>query len=326
MTTTADSTLDHDRLEKVRHLPGKITARCPVCAEEGRDRTGSHLVIFADGRFSCVADPGHRPRIWELVGIRRDLDPEEERKRRHEDHKRRERERERIRRRELAKAALPDLIERWKWDPADIWEDSPVRPEDAADAPRFFLASIFPAEGIVWTGQVYASGEGHLDRWRTVEDWVASPEEEVGPMTCPATWKPGTCHRKRENIAEERFAVLDFDTIPTTGATPSTPEEKVRLKAEALAITRWLREGMGWHLAAIVSTGSKSIHVWFDHPGEKAMGGLRESIAVLGIDASLIGHPEHPARLPGQVHEKTGGASRVLWLRRHAALLQATCN
>jgi hypothetical protein len=42
---------------------------------------------------------------------------------------------------------------------------------------------------------------------------------------------------------------------------------------------------------------------------------LRPVLDPFGIDGSLIGHPEHPCRLPGQVHAKTGKMSRVLWLR-----------
>jgi hypothetical protein len=44
---------------------------------------------------------------------------------------------------------------------------------------------------------------------------------------------------------------------------------------------------------------------------------LRNTATALGIDAGLIGRPEHPCRLPGQCHEKTGGLSRVLWLHCH---------
>ena len=43
-----------------------------------------------------------------------------------------------------------------------------------------------------------------------------SPPETMGPLTAPATWKSGTFSRKRENIAEAPFIVLDFDKIPTT--------------------------------------------------------------------------------------------------------------
>ena len=64
--------LDLHRLEKTKQRGEKIIARCPACAEDNRDRTGEHLVIFADGRFACSANPGdpeHRRRIFALVGV-----------------------------------------------------------------------------------------------------------------------------------------------------------------------------------------------------------------------------------------------------------------
>lgn len=62
------------RLEKVkRRQSGKIIARCPACAEEGRDKKGEHLVVMPSGKFGCIANEGdagadHRKRIFELAG------------------------------------------------------------------------------------------------------------------------------------------------------------------------------------------------------------------------------------------------------------------
>ena len=54
-----------------------IIARCPACAEDGRDNKGDHLIVFPDGRFGCVVNPveqedsaEHRKRIYALVGIK----------------------------------------------------------------------------------------------------------------------------------------------------------------------------------------------------------------------------------------------------------------
>jgi hypothetical protein len=69
--------LDISKLENVRTHGGKITARCPACAEAGHDQTRNHLNIRADGRFGCVVYPGgsadakeHRKRIFALCGDR----------------------------------------------------------------------------------------------------------------------------------------------------------------------------------------------------------------------------------------------------------------
>ena len=70
--------LNISKLENIRKHSGKITARCPACAEAGHDRKGEHLVINADGSFGCVVYPGdsvdakaHRKRIFALRGDRK---------------------------------------------------------------------------------------------------------------------------------------------------------------------------------------------------------------------------------------------------------------
>ena len=82
----------------------------------------------------------------------------------------------------------------------------------------------------------------------------------------------------------------------------------------SLAMIRWVCEGLEWELAAILHTGGKSLHAWFRTPPVDIMESLKAAAAELGIDAGLIGRPEHPCRLPGQKHAGTGGWSGVLWL------------
>ena len=63
--------LDESKLENVRRKPGKLTARCPACAERGADRKGEHLAVYDDGAYHCVATNGesrHTKRIFALAG------------------------------------------------------------------------------------------------------------------------------------------------------------------------------------------------------------------------------------------------------------------
>ncbi len=65
--------LDTSKLQKLKLQGNAMIARCPACAQEGRDNKGNHLFIAADGRFGCVMHPGdqgrsHRQKIFELVG------------------------------------------------------------------------------------------------------------------------------------------------------------------------------------------------------------------------------------------------------------------
>ena len=318
------SHLDISRLEKVRRSGNKITARCPACAEHGGDRGGNHLAIYPSGKFGCAAlagDHEHRQRIFALVGVKgeRDRDPA----RVHAWHDARARERREARARHLltetARATRNGIATRYCWQPADIWEDSPQRIDcDLVETdPRHFLASLFKPDALLWTGNTNESGCGgrFSNRWRTSDEWSASDDGvRVGPMVTPAIWKPMTTSRSSENVACAPYVVLDFDGFD--GIHPSTPEELQRHLHTASALIRWLREQLFWKLAAVVSTGGKSVHAWFHTPTPEVLDSLKTAAIPFGLDPGLIGRPEHPCRLPGHAHSKTGNLSRVLWLRQ----------
>jgi hypothetical protein len=64
--------IDVTKLTNTVRKDGKTVARCPACAAQGGDATGNNLVVFADGKFGCVAfpkDKGHNRLIFQLVGV-----------------------------------------------------------------------------------------------------------------------------------------------------------------------------------------------------------------------------------------------------------------
>lgn len=315
---TSTLSIDITRLEKVRERGTKLQARCPACAADGADRRGEHFFANLErGAWGCAARPGdteHRRSIFALIGVKGERPPETPEWREARRRERREAE-ERQRLVKTARERRASIVERWAWHPADLWESSPQRVDcDLVELdPRHFIATQFPQGAFLWTGEVFHSSTRHADRWRTVAEWQDSPEHTVGPMIAPAIWKPGTTNRTRENVLSAPFTVLDFDELD--GKKPETAAEIEALQTAARGITRWLVEGMHWRLAAIIATGAKSLHVWFHAPGNAALQSLRTTAPALGIDGGLIGQPEHPARLPGQRHIKTGNLSRCLWLQ-----------
>ena len=65
--------LNLQKLKKVVQKDGKIEAQCPACAAAGADSTGNHLVVYPDGKYGCVANPGdeeHSKLVFKLVGHR----------------------------------------------------------------------------------------------------------------------------------------------------------------------------------------------------------------------------------------------------------------
>ena len=314
-TTPETPTLDLHCLENVRQTGDKTTFRCPACANEGKDRTGNHGVIFlASGKFTCVVDPQHRSEIWKRAGLKgqRSGHPRADRL------TSRQSKRERLiqQGKDSLHRALEErrreLLEKYAWDFAEVWEESPLRLEGAeADDPRLFLECLFPSEATVWTGHEWESGQAgrHSHHWRTVAEWTTAHWEELGPMVSPAIWPEGTTSRTARNVIAVPYVVLDFDGPP--GRPPRTDADMKRHVVECLALINWLKNGMGWRLSALLHTGSKSLHAWFQHPGGEILATLKDVASELGIDLSLIGHPEHPARLPGQVHRKTGQMSSI---------------
>ena len=318
MNTT--SQIDILRLEKMRRHGRKITARCPACAAEGGDRQGNHFFMNAEsGQFGCAkfaGDTEHRREIFRLVGIVGERDPMAEREWRRQRVKIARQSHARRRVSQVLRAKRDQIVAAYPWTSSEARAESPEKRIAWLHDPRLFLAALFPDDAVVWTGQQYQSGQDgrHAARWKTVADWQAQPIADVGPMVSPAVWPLGTDSRAAEFVAGAPFTVLDFDGFD--GEQPQAPDEIQQHLRASMAIVRWLREALDWQLAALIHTGNKSLHAWFHTPSPEVLEDLKHSTDALGIDASLIGRPEHPCRLPGWPHAKTGTLSRVLWLQQ----------
>ena len=63
--------IDEMKLQNVVKKPnGEIIAQCPACAATGGDTKGNHLIVYSDGKFGCVVNPGdkrHNKEILKLV-------------------------------------------------------------------------------------------------------------------------------------------------------------------------------------------------------------------------------------------------------------------
>ena len=287
-------------------MSDKTTMPCPACREAGKDTDGDNLRIFPSGKFHCIAagkDRMHNRRIIELMP-------------------------------ELGKADRPpssgpvlairprpapkrvDLLARIKADfptcVADLWEASPVRCDEDLDDAKMFLP-LFPAKGILWIApDIFQSGKPeHAVYFRTRAEWEAEAFTAPGMRIAPCSFKPGAYGRSRENVAEHLFVVIESDEIGDGKLYAS--------KDDFCALIRWLREACGWHLAAVVDSGGKSLHAWFRHPGCVDMTQLTEHAAVLGLD-SKFSEPSQPWRLPGVKREKSDTRQRLIYLSLEGSL------
>lgn len=309
--------LDLAKLENVRESAGKITARCPACHEIGADRKGHHLVHWPEsGKFACAARPGdkpHRQRVWLLAGLLDATAPAY-----------RPTPQQALQRREAAaqarhRASLTDAARHHAerifildWLPADIWHESPMILDGAEPDWHLLLSALYTPEALLWIGEPHESGTGHECHFQPWPEWLESyPAGPPRAMTCPDTFQPGTYSRCIASVQDSPFLVVEADEA--IGHKPATDAERAENIRRNLCILRWLREELQWSLRAIVHTGGKSCHGWFDRPPPTHVSELKAIAPALGIDASVFS-VAHPVRLPGVRHEKTGRNSRLLFL------------
>jgi len=126
----------------------------------------------------------------------------------------------------------------------------------------------------------------------------------------PCSFKAGSYSRSAENVAEHHFTVIESDLIGDG--------ELYASRDEFCSLIRWLREACSWHLAAVVDSGRRSLHAWFNHPGFADMTQLAEHADALGLDGKFS-EPSQPWRLPGVARENAETRQQLLFLDPEAA-------
>lgn len=151
------------------------------------------------------------------------------------------------------------------------------------------LLQLFEPSDVIWCGELNDSGRGENGgNFRTCDEWLKL-DRPLGCFTCGSTFKPGTISRSADNVVSRRFLVCESDTLS---------------QIQSAAIFRWLQLTM--RLRAIVCTGGKSIHGWFDFPNDEHLAQLRIILPVVGCDPKMFGASQ-PCRMPGAWRPREGG-------------------
>jgi hypothetical protein len=206
------------------------------------------------------------------------------------------------RRKQRAIESLPYILEKFHVEPADIWEESPVRLlDDPKDDWRLLLA-LFHEDDVVWIGDKTSSCNDDADEhrkavcrqfFRPAKDWLLC-ESAPGNFTCPSTFIPGTYSRSNKNVVARKFLVIESDSLS---------------KTDMLSVIQWCRTFM--RLRAIVDTAGKSLHGWFDAVPPEIEAKLRVILPNLGkppeseentLDPALFKIAQ-PCRLPGALRD-----------------------
>jgi hypothetical protein len=196
-----------------------------------------------------------------------------------------------------AKAALDGVLRDHAIAPADLWMTSPTSLVGIKDADlwRHFLR-IFQGEDVVWIGDVHDSGApNHARNFRPVAEWLACPTCP-GPRVAPASFKGGSYRRSAQSVETHRLFIVEHDKLGFQNQ---------------CAIIQYVRQ---WcRLRAVVFTGNKSLHAWFDLPAADTLERLGVMLPAWGIDDAGF-RPAQPFRMPATIHEKSGRYADLLYL------------
>ena len=309
-------------LENVKQRGGKTIAACPACRSAGGDKKGNHLFIKSldgSGKFGCAAHEGdnaHRKDIFALVGIheKRELTPEEKRQWVKERHRERLRitEQENLTRRIqeiLEKKLAPYVSTDWQ---ANLQHASPIRFEHPEAAPHDFITSLFKPDDILWLGEIGDSGkQEHAAHFKTCREWLRI--DRLPPRIAGGTFHTGSISRGKDSVNTSPFILIESDDL--IGHKPSTPKERERNKALSSALIAYAQDKLGLNLRAVIDTGNRSLHAWFDRPPEPEMNAIRKMAAGLRIDQSILESCQSsPLRMPHCIHEKTQTPARLLYI------------
>ena len=318
--------LNLNRLENVKFHGNKTTAACVLCRAAGSDKSGNHLFINSldgSGPYGCIK--GCCPKdIFAAVGIleNRELTPEEKNqwvKQKRERELKTSRDRLRVTNQNKLTERIQEILEKklapyisndWQ---ADLWHDSPIRFDHPEAAPYDFILSLFNPDDILWMGEdQYATGEPkHAANFRTCRQWLML--DTLPPRIAAGTFRQGCISRSLTNVLTSPYIIIESDEL--IGHEPGTPDEKQRNKSLSHALNLYAQDKLGLILRAVIDTGNKSLHSWYDRPPDPAMNALQKMAAGLRIDKSVLDACQaSPLRMPHCIHEKTDTSARLLYL------------
>lgn len=253
-----------------------------------------HLHCFHD---SCQAEVQAANQCLRLAaGVQRRAMPGRTIKEQLRETARRQRDFERLKL--LLKHARADIQREHPWPRAEIAADFARRGIPPHEHWRLLLGLFPPTDNIWCAGDVRDSGcVSHERCFRTCQEWLNSPVSP-GLFTCPNAFKPGVCSRSNDNVMESRFLVVESDVLSAD---------------EMGGVFRWLEVKVKLRLRAVIDTGGKSLHGWFDCPGSDLLDDLKIILPELGCDKKMFTSSQ-PCRLPGSVRPESGRFQELLYL------------
>ena len=194
---------------------------------------------------------------------------------------------------------LQCMLEEYEWPVEKIRGDSaPI-----TDPYQQFLEA-WPSDANMWFGEPWHSGKLlYSKNIKTPAEW-AKAEKPVHPFTCGSSFKQGAFARSLETLESRHFTIVECDSLDQDATT------NMNLSG---SILRFIRETLGWNLKFIVTSGNKSLHGWFEYPGDAEFEKACVSFEGLGVDLKTL-RPTQPVRSPNFVRDN-GNLQEMIWIQ-----------
>jgi hypothetical protein len=195
-----------------------------------------------------------------------------------------------------AGAIARDRILKSPWTCEEIERDSPSPIPQEPSAQAAAILRLYAPGDIVWIGDLHDSGSPrHARHFRPSSEWLQGPMPP-GPRISQTTFRKGVVSRCARTVRKRPFLVVESDTL-TLG--------------EQGALLRLLRKTLT--LRAVVHTGGRSLHGWFECPAPTLFRHLRHFLVAVGADPALF-NPVQPVRMPGWPRSDSGELPRLIFL------------
>lgn len=204
---------------------------------------------------------------------------------------------------ERVKANRDFVFEEFSW---NLTQHANVS-EIMTDAYHLFLQEMFEPNDILWCGQPWHVGDKHKDKFQRMSDRLKLPPIPRQEFICANPILPDAHVRNFSNLAARKYFIIEGDTCAEGAALN---------KLRCGAIFRYaMRMKPQLKLRAVVDSGNKSLHGWFEWAGEEVHNWCRAVLPALGADAATM-RLSQPVRCPGALRNDTRKEQRLLWISK----------
>jgi hypothetical protein len=190
---------------------------------------------------------------------------------------------------------LPKILAKFR--PGD-WPPSPME----MSAPAFLKRlNVFKRTDHIWIGNFWDSGRPvFAAHFRTLMEWAKAPPPRGWPFTCGAAFIPGSFARSAANVKALRTLILESDSLS---------------QLDTVAVARWIEDEFRLPLLALVHSGNKSLHCYFQHPGAEWLSIYQPALVAVGFCACSLRSLTQPLRLANQVRLDNQAVQHLLWIK-----------